>query len=53
VRRVLERYLGLVDSDPEAIAFDRPRAEEILGVYQTDTMDLTVTWRQGPGPQAR
>ena len=38
----LERYLGLVDRDPEPIPFDAARAKEIAGTYANAMMNFTV-----------
>ncbi|MFF2556754.1 serine hydrolase domain-containing protein [Nocardia sp. NPDC058058] len=42
VRWALEHYLGVVDSDPEPIAYDPDRAGELVGTYDIDAMTMTV-----------
>jgi CubicO group peptidase (beta-lactamase class C family) len=42
VRWALETYLGVAERDPEPIAYDGVRAQEIAGTYETGTMVLTV-----------
>jgi hypothetical protein len=42
VRWALERYLGVVDRDPEPIPYDRARAQEVVGRYQIDAMNLDI-----------
>jgi CubicO group peptidase (beta-lactamase class C family) len=42
VRWALERYLGVVDRDPESLPCDQARASEITGHYEIDAMTLTV-----------
>jgi CubicO group peptidase (beta-lactamase class C family) len=43
VRWALEHYLGLIDRDPEPVAYDAGRAAEIVGDYDVDMMTVTVT----------
>ncbi|MEU4295137.1 serine hydrolase domain-containing protein [Kribbella sp. NPDC026596] len=42
VRWVLENYLGLVEREPEPIAYDETRAREVVGRYENDAMNLDV-----------
>jgi len=42
VRWTLEHYLGLIDHDPEPIAFDAARAQEIAGNYENAMMTLSI-----------
>jgi CubicO group peptidase (beta-lactamase class C family) len=42
VRWTLERYLGLVQRDPEPLPYDAARARELVGVYDNDVMTLTI-----------
>ncbi|MEU5155231.1 serine hydrolase domain-containing protein [Glycomyces sp. NPDC021274] len=42
IRWALEHYLGLVDRDPEPVAFDRERAAGIIGDYEVDMMVVSV-----------
>ncbi|WP_067567544.1 serine hydrolase domain-containing protein [Nocardia acidivorans] len=42
VRWALEHYLGVVDKDPEPVAYDPARAGELLGTYDIDAMTMTV-----------
>ncbi|MFG3342436.1 serine hydrolase domain-containing protein [Glycomyces sp. NPDC048151] len=42
IRWALEHYLGLVDRDPEPVAFDAARAAEITGEYEVDMMIVSV-----------
>jgi hypothetical protein len=42
VRWALEHYLGLIDRDPEPIAFDAARTREIVGTYENEMMRLTI-----------
>ncbi|AYF79624.1 class A beta-lactamase-related serine hydrolase [Nocardia yunnanensis] len=41
VRWALRHYLGVVDADPEPVAFDAGRAPELFGVYDIDAMTMT------------
>lgn len=43
IRRALEHYLGLVDRDPEPVAYDAARAAEVAGDYDVDMMTVTIT----------
>lgn len=43
VRWALERYLGLVDRDPEPLPHDPARAAELVGRYEVDAMTLDIT----------
>jgi CubicO group peptidase (beta-lactamase class C family) len=43
VRWALERYLGVVDHDPEPEPYDEVRAAEIIGAYENDAMTFTIT----------
>lgn len=43
VRWSLERYLGVVDRDPEPEPYDQARAAEIVGAYENDAMTFTIT----------
>ncbi|MFE1829676.1 serine hydrolase domain-containing protein [Streptomyces yangpuensis] len=42
VRWVLERYLGVMDTDPEPMPYDEARAREVVGAFENDAMTLTV-----------
>jgi CubicO group peptidase (beta-lactamase class C family) len=42
IRWALEHYLGLIDRDPEPVAFDAARAAEITGDYEVDMMIVSV-----------
>lgn len=42
VRWALENYPGLMERDPEPIAFDAARAHVIVGKYENDVMTLTI-----------
>ncbi|MEU2042422.1 serine hydrolase domain-containing protein [Nocardia niwae] len=42
VNRVLERYLGVVEHDPEPLPYDGARAAEIAGHYENEMMRLTL-----------
>ncbi len=42
VRWALEHYLGVVDEDPEPLAYDEARAREVVGAFDNDAMTLTV-----------
>ncbi|MFC3493213.1 serine hydrolase domain-containing protein [Glycomyces rhizosphaerae] len=42
IRWALEHYLGLVDRDPEPVAFDVDRAAEVVGDYEVDMMIVSV-----------
>lgn len=42
IRWALEHYLGLVDRDPEPVAFDMDRAAEIVGDYEVDMMIVSI-----------
>ena len=42
VRWALERYLGVVDRDPAPLAYDGPRAAEMVGSYENEIMRLIV-----------
>jgi CubicO group peptidase (beta-lactamase class C family) len=42
VRWALKHYLGVVDHDQEAIAYEEVRAQEIVGIYENDMMILTI-----------
>ena len=42
IRWALKNYLGLIDSDPEPMAFDAMRAQESVGSYQNAFMTLTI-----------
>ncbi len=41
-RWVLERYLGVVERDPEPVACDGARAREVAGRYTIDAMNLDI-----------
>ncbi|MFJ4651611.1 serine hydrolase domain-containing protein [Nocardia sp. NPDC088792] len=43
LRWALERYLGVIDKDPEPIAFDPEIARAVTGAYEIDAMTITVT----------
>jgi CubicO group peptidase (beta-lactamase class C family) len=48
VRWALETYLGVVERDPEPMAYDPARAREIVGDYDIDAMTVTIaTDREG------
>jgi len=42
VRWALEHYLGLVDRDPEPVAYDAERAASIVGDYDVDMMTVSI-----------
>lgn len=42
VRWALEHHLGVVDKDPEPLAYDAKRAQEVVGAYENEAMALTV-----------
>ena len=42
VRWALERYLGVVDRDPEPLPYDDARAREVVGSYETAAQTLTI-----------
>ncbi|MER5888891.1 serine hydrolase domain-containing protein [Streptomyces sp. NPDC001941] len=42
VRWALEHYLGLVERDPEPVAYDDARSREVAGRYQNDVMNLDI-----------
>jgi CubicO group peptidase (beta-lactamase class C family) len=42
VRWALERFVGLVDRDPEPIPYDDRRAREVVGTYDIDAMRVTI-----------
>ena len=42
VRWALEHYLGVIDRDPEPIAYDRARSEQVAGRYEIDAMNLDI-----------
>ncbi|WP_034265256.1 serine hydrolase domain-containing protein [Actinospica robiniae] len=42
VRWTLEHYLGVVDKDPEPVAYDAARAAELVGHYEIDAMTLDI-----------
>ncbi|MEU6948708.1 serine hydrolase domain-containing protein [Streptomyces sp. NPDC046316] len=42
VRWALEHHLGVVDKDPEPLAYDARRAQEVVGAYENEAMTLTV-----------
>jgi CubicO group peptidase (beta-lactamase class C family) len=42
VRFALEHYLGVVERDPEPLAYDPRRAREIAGSYENEAMTLTI-----------
>ncbi|MFF5933480.1 serine hydrolase domain-containing protein [Streptomyces sp. NPDC012508] len=42
VRWALEHHLGVVDKDPEPLAYDATRAQEVVGSYENEAMTLTV-----------
>ncbi|MFA7766062.1 serine hydrolase domain-containing protein [Streptomyces sp. NRRL S-448] len=42
VRWVLERYLCVVERDPEPVAYDGARAREVAGRYAIDAMNLDI-----------
>lgn len=42
VRWALERYLGVIDQDPEPLPYDEVRAREIVGSYENGMMTLTI-----------
>jgi CubicO group peptidase (beta-lactamase class C family) len=43
VRWALERYLGVIDRDPEPAPYDTTRAQELLGTYDIDAMTFTIS----------
>ena len=42
VRWALQAYLGVIDRDPEPVAYDEARAREVVGSYENDFMTLTI-----------
>lgn len=42
VRWALENYLGVVERDPEPVAYDEARAREVTGRYENDAMNLDI-----------
>ncbi|MCU1645059.1 MAG: serine hydrolase [Nocardia sp.] len=42
VRWALEHYLGVIDKDPEPLAYNESRAQELVGTYEIDAMTMTV-----------
>ena len=42
VRWALEHYLGVVERDPEPIAYDEARARQVAGRYDNDAMNLDL-----------
>ncbi|MEV4110278.1 hypothetical protein [Nonomuraea sp. NPDC049695] len=42
LRWALERYLGVVERDPEPIPYDESRAREVAGHYEIDAMNLDI-----------
>ena len=42
VRWALQTYLGVIDRDPEPLAYDEARAREVVGSYENDYMTLTI-----------
>jgi hypothetical protein len=42
LRWALQTYLGVVDRDPEPLAYDPARAPEIVGRYDIDAMTLVI-----------
>jgi CubicO group peptidase (beta-lactamase class C family) len=42
VRWALQTELGVIDRDPEPLAYDEARAREIVGNYENDVMTLTI-----------
>jgi CubicO group peptidase (beta-lactamase class C family) len=42
VRWALERYLGVVDRDPEPAPYDETRARQVVGRYEIDAMNLDI-----------
>lgn len=49
VRWALGEYLGLIDRDPEPIPYNDVYADQLVGSYETDVMDLTVRKTARPG----
>jgi hypothetical protein len=49
VRWALQTYVGLVDKDPEPIPYDEARAQELVGSYANDVMNLTIDNKNGTG----
>ncbi|SDD86315.1 serine hydrolase domain-containing protein [Glycomyces harbinensis] len=43
IRWALEHYLGLIDRDPEPVAYEAVRAAEVVGDFDVDMMTVTVT----------
>lgn len=43
VRWALERYLGVIDADPEPVAYDATAAAELVGCYEIDSMTMHIT----------
>ena len=46
IRWSLEAFLGVVDRDPEPVAFEPVAAAEVVGDYQNDVMTLTIRVRE-------
>lgn len=42
VRWALEFYLGVTDRDPEPVPYDEARAEQLVGRYENDMMELDL-----------
>ncbi|MYT31343.1 MULTISPECIES: serine hydrolase domain-containing protein [unclassified Streptomyces] len=42
LRWALEHHLGVVERDPEPVPYDAARADEIVGRYEIDVMDLDI-----------
>lgn len=47
IRWALEHFLGLVDRDPEPVAFELGRAAEVVGDYEVDMMIVSVVEEGG------
>ena len=47
----MRTFAGLVDRDPEPLAYDESRAGEIVGAYEDDASQLTITRTSVPGIQ--
>ncbi|MFI6871218.1 serine hydrolase domain-containing protein [Nocardia sp. NPDC050406] len=42
VRWALEHYAGLIDRDPEPLPYDAQRAQEVVGHYENEIMNLDI-----------
>jgi hypothetical protein len=42
VRWALDHYLGVIDRDPESLAYNDTRAREVVGIYENEMMTITI-----------